>query len=96
VPPVLSRGDLVVDTATRRALRCGQPLDLAPKEFGVLELLLASGGRCVSAEELLARVWDETANPFTHAVKITISRLRAKLGEPPLIETVTRAGYRIA
>jgi DNA-binding response OmpR family regulator len=96
VPPVLSRGDVVVDTATRRASRGGQPLDLAPKEFGVLELLLASGGRCVSAEELLARVWDETANPFTHAVKITISRLRAKLGEPPLIETVARAGYRIA
>jgi len=96
VPPVLSHGDLVVDTATRRALRGGQPLDLAPKEFGVLELLVASGGRCVSAEELLARVWDETANPFTHAVKITISRLRAKLGEPQLIETVERAGYRIA
>jgi DNA-binding response OmpR family regulator len=95
VPPLLRHGDLVVDTARRRACRAGRPLDLAPKEFGVLELLLASGGRAVSAEELLARVWDEFADPFTTAVKITISRLRAKLGDPPLIETVPKAGYRI-
>ena len=61
----------------------------------MLELLLAAQGRCVSAEELLARVWDEEADPFTNAVKITVSRLRAKLGEPPLIETVAKAGYRI-
>jgi DNA-binding response OmpR family regulator len=68
---------------------------LSPKEFGVLELLLASAGRAVSAEELLDRVWDEAADPFTNAVKITVSRLRAKLGDPPIIETVARAGYRI-
>ena len=61
----------------------------------MLELLLPSGGRAVSAEELLERVWDEAADPFTNAVKVTISRLRAKLGEPPIIETVPRAGYRI-
>ncbi len=95
IPPVLRRGDLVVDTARRHAWRAGRPIDLAPKEFGVLELLLAAGGRAVSAEELLERVWDENADPFTAAVKITVSRVRAKLGEPPLIDTVPRSGYRI-
>jgi DNA-binding response OmpR family regulator len=95
IPPVLRRGDLVVDTGRRRAWRAGQPLDLAPKEFGVLEVLLAAGGRAVPAEELLERVWDENADPFTAAVKITIGRLRAKLGDPPLIDTVPRSGYQI-
>jgi DNA-binding response OmpR family regulator len=95
ISPVLRRGDLAVDTARRSAWRAGRPLDLAPKEFGVLELLLAAGGRAVPAEELLERVWDENADPFTAAVKITVSRLRAKLGEPPLIDTVPRSGYRI-
>ena len=95
VPPVLRHADLVVDTARRRAWRAGALLELSPKEFGVLELLLASQGRIVSAEELLERVWDEAADPFTTAVKITVSRLRAKLGEPPVIETVAKSGYRI-
>jgi DNA-binding response OmpR family regulator len=95
IPPVLRRGDLVVDTAQRAAWRADRQLDLAPKEFGVLELLLAARGRAVSAEELLERVWDENADPFTAAVKITVSRLRAKLGDPPLIDTVPRSGYRI-
>jgi DNA-binding response OmpR family regulator len=95
IPPVLEHGDLVLDTAKRRAYRAGSPLGLRPKEFGVLELLLAAQGRVVSAEELLARVWDENANPFTATVKITISRLRTKLGDPPVIETVAKAGYRI-
>jgi DNA-binding response OmpR family regulator len=95
IPPVLACGDLVVDTAQRRAWRAGRPLDLAPKEFGVLEVLLAAGSRAVPAEELLERVWDENADPFTAAVKITLSRLRAKLGQPPLIDTVARSGYRI-
>jgi DNA-binding response OmpR family regulator len=95
IPPVLQHEDLELDRARRQARRRGKPIELSPKEFGVLETLLASGGRIVSAEELLERVWDESADPFTHAVKITISRLRAKLGEPPLIETVARAGYRI-
>jgi DNA-binding response OmpR family regulator len=95
LPPVLRHGDLVVDTAQRRAFRDGRQLALAPKEFGVLELLLASQGRSISAEELLARVWDEAADPFTGAVKITVSRLRAKLGEPPIIQTVAKSGYRI-
>jgi DNA-binding response OmpR family regulator len=95
IPPVLRCGDLVLDTARRSAWRAGRLLDLAPKEFGVLELLLAARGRAVPAEELLERVWDENADPFTAAVKITVSRLRVKLGEPPLIGTVPRAGYRI-
>jgi DNA-binding response OmpR family regulator len=95
VPPVLRHADLEVDTARRTAHRAGRGLDLAPKEFGVLEVLLAAEGRTVSAEELLERVWDETADPFTNAVKITMSRLRGKLGDPPVIETVPRHGYRI-
>jgi DNA-binding response OmpR family regulator len=95
IPPVLSHGELVLDTAKRQAFRAGRRLELAPKELGALELLLAAEGRIVSAEELLARVWDEAADPFTSAVKITISRLRAKLGDPPVIETVARSGYRI-
>ncbi len=95
LPPVLHRRDLTLDTAERRAYRSGRLLALAPKEFGVLELLLSAQGRCVSSEELLARVWDEEADPFTHAVKITVSRLRAKLGDPPVIDTVAKSGYRI-
>ena len=95
IPPLLRRGDLTLDTAQRRAFRGKQRLELAPKEFGVLELLLASRGRIVSAEELLERVWDEAADPFTSAVKVTVSRLRAKLGDPPVIETVAKSGYRI-
>ena len=95
IPPVLRYDDIELDRAQHRATRQGQPLDLSPKEFGVLELLLSSSGRTISAEELLERVWDESTDPFTHAVKVTISRLRTKLGEPHVIETVPRAGYRI-
>jgi DNA-binding response OmpR family regulator len=95
IPPVLQSGDVVLDAAKRSARRAGRLLELTPKEFGVLELLLAARGRVVSAEELLARGWDEAADPFTGAVKVTISRLRAKLGAPPVIETVARAGYRM-
>jgi DNA-binding response OmpR family regulator len=95
VPPVLRHGDLVLDTARRRAYRADRLLELTPKEFGVLEVLLTAGGRTVSAEELLERVWDEFADPFTHAVKITVSRLRAKLADPSVIETVAKSGYRI-
>jgi DNA-binding response OmpR family regulator len=95
LPPVLRHGDVELDRGQRRARRAGRLLELSPKEFGVLELLLASGGRAVSAEELLERVWDEAADPFTNAVKVTVSRLRAKLGQPTVIETVPRAGYRI-
>jgi DNA-binding response OmpR family regulator len=96
LPPVLMHGDLELDPAARRASRAGRPLDLGPKEFGVLELLLAAQGRVVSSEELLERVWDEMADPFTTAVKVTVSRLRRKLGDPPIIQTVTTSGYRIS
>lgn len=94
-PPVLTHGDLTLDPGKRVATRAGRRLDLTPKEFAVLELLLAAQGRAVSAEELLERAWDEAADPFTHTVKVTISRLRRKLADPPLIETVAQAGYRI-
>ena len=95
VPPVLEHGDVRLDPATRVATRAGQRLVLSPKEFAVLEYLLAAQGRVVSAEELLERVWDEAADPFTTTVKVTIRRLRTKLGDPPLIETIPRSGYRI-
>jgi DNA-binding response OmpR family regulator len=95
VPPVLARGDVTVDPARRVALRSGRRLDLSPKEFAVLECLLAAEERVVSTEELLERVWDSEADPFTTAVKSTIRRLRLKLGDPPVIETVREGGYRI-
>jgi DNA-binding response OmpR family regulator len=95
VPPVLENGDISLDPGRHAAFRAGRRLDLSPKEFALLECLLAAAGRVVSAEELLDRVWDEAADPFTTAVKTTIRRLRSKLGEPPVIETVREAGYRI-
>ncbi|WP_117208501.1 response regulator transcription factor [Allorhizocola rhizosphaerae] len=95
LPPILQRADLTLDPTRRVATRAGLRLDLSPKEFAVLECLLAADGRLVSTEELLERVWDEAADPFTTAVKTTVKRLRAKLGEPPIIHTVREAGYRI-
>jgi DNA-binding response OmpR family regulator len=95
LPPVLIHGDLRLDPGRRVAVRAGRRLDLSPKEFAVLELLLAGQGRVVSAEELLERAWDEAADPFSSAVKVVVSKLRRKLGDPPVIETVTQAGYRI-
>ena len=96
LPPTLTHGDLQLDPSRRIATRAGRPLSLNPKEFAVLEVLLAAPGVVVSAEEILERVWDEAADPFSQAVRTTISRLRAKLGDPPVIETVAKAGYRIA
>ena len=95
VPPKLKRGDLTLDPARHVAFRGDRRLLLSPKEFALLEFLMAADGRVVSAEELLVRVWDEAADPFTSTVKTTIGRLRAKLGEPTVIETVREAGYRI-
>jgi DNA-binding response OmpR family regulator len=95
LPPTLESGDLALDPSRRHAVRAGRRLELSPKEFALLECLLASRGRVVSAEELLERVWDEAADPFTTAVKTTIRRLRAKLGDPPVIHTVREGGYRI-
>lgn len=95
VPPVLMAGGITLDPGRRLATRHGHALELGPKELAVLELLMAAAGRVVSAEELLERGWDEMADPFSTAVKVTVSRLRRKLGEPPVIETIAQAGYRI-
>jgi DNA-binding response OmpR family regulator len=94
-PPVLRRGDLTVDRARHRASRGSRPLSLTRKEFGILELLLAADGALVSAEELLEHVWDADVDPFSNIVSVTMTRLRRKLGEPPLIETVIGKGYRM-
>jgi len=96
ISPVLAYRGLQLDPARRTAARDGRRLPLNPKEFAILELLLTAPGVVMSAEEILERVWDETADPFSQAVRTTVSRLRAKLGDPPLIETVAKAGYRIA
>jgi DNA-binding response OmpR family regulator len=95
LPPVMRNGELTLDPGRRVAHRQGHRLELSAKELAVLELLLAAGGAVVSPEELLARAWDEAADPFSNVVKVTVSRLRRKLGEPPIIETVPGAGYRI-
>jgi DNA-binding response OmpR family regulator len=94
-PEHLGYRDLTVDPGRRLASRAGRRLALSPKEFAVLECLLVAEGRPVPAEELLERVWDEATDPFTTTVKATVNRLRAKLGDPPMIETVRESGYRI-
>ena len=91
----LGYADVFLDPVARVASRGGRSLTLRPKEFAVLECLLAARGKPVSAEELLERVWDPVADPFTTTVKATMNRLRAKLGQPPIIETVRESGYRI-
>lgn len=92
--PVLTCGDVMVDTARHLATRGGRPLLLTRKEFAVLEVLVSAAGAVVSAEELLERAWDEMADPFTNAVRITVMNLRRKLGEPSMLETVIGVGYR--
>jgi len=92
--PLLAAGDVVVDTARRKAFRDERNLDLTLKELGVLEVLVQAEGAVVSAEDLLERVWDENADPFTNAVRVTMVGLRKKLGDPG-IETVRGAGYRL-
>ena len=94
-PSGLSFGNLTLDPERRVVTRAGRKLALTPKELAVLECLLRADGRPVRAEELLQRVWDEAADPFTTTVKTTIGRLRAKLGDPPVIQTVRDSGYRI-
>jgi DNA-binding response OmpR family regulator len=94
-PPVLRRGELALDRPRRRASRNGQLVPLTRKELGVLEVLMSADGAVISAEQLLERVWDEYADPFTNAVAVTVMRLRRKLGQPTLIETVTGSGYRL-
>jgi DNA-binding response OmpR family regulator len=93
--PTLVHGDLRLDSAHRLVTRAEAPVALSPKEFAVLELLLGAQGAVVSTEEILQRAWDDAVDPFTNAVRMTVSRLRAKLGDPPVIQTVTPVGYRI-
>jgi DNA-binding response OmpR family regulator len=94
-PPLLRHADLTVDRARRRVRRAGREIIVTRKEFGVLEALLAADGGVVSAEELLEHVWDTSIDPFSNTVSVTVSRLRRKLGGPPLIETVVGSGYRL-
>jgi DNA-binding response OmpR family regulator len=94
-PPALRHGDLAVDRARHRASRGGRPLSLTRKEFGILEMLLAADGTVMSAEALLEHVWDAHADPFSNIVSVTMARLRRKLGDPPLIDTVVGKGYRM-
>ena len=94
-PPVLRRGGVELDPARRTAARDGAELGLSSKEFGVLEALLAADGAVVSAEALLERVWDANVDPFTNTVRMTVMKLRRKLGPPELVETVPGAGYRV-
>jgi DNA-binding response OmpR family regulator len=94
-PPVLRCGDLTLDRARHRASRGSCPLSLTRKEFGILEMLLAADGALISAEELLEHVWDANIDPFSNVISVTMARLRRKLGDPPLIETVVGKGYRM-
>jgi len=95
LPPRLTFGDLELDSSHREVTRAGEPVALTPKEFAVLEVLLRAEGAVVSTEEILERAWDDATDPFTNAVRMTVSRLRAKLGDPPVVQTVTPVGYRI-
>jgi two-component system, OmpR family, response regulator VanR len=95
-PPVLNHGDIELDPARRMLSRGGRPVELARKEFAVLEVLMGADGATVSAEDLLERVWDEHTDPFTNVVRMTIMTLRRKLGEPLAVETVIGVGYRMA
>jgi DNA-binding response OmpR family regulator len=94
-PPILRRGDLSLDRARHRASRGSRSLSLTRKEFGILEMLLAADGALVSAEEMLEHVWDADVDPFSNVVSVTMTRLRRKLADPPLIETVIGKGYRM-
>ena len=95
LPPKLTYRDVELDSAQRVVTRAGKPVALTPKEFAVLEVLMGADGAVVSTEEILERAWDDATDPFTNAVRMTVSRLRAKLGDPPVVQTVTPVGYRI-
>ncbi len=94
-PPQLNVAGVQLDPFRREVRRDGKVVDLTRKEFAVLEILMAASGGLVSAEDLLEKAWDAYADPFTNAVRITISTLRAKLGQPPVIETIAGVGYRL-
>ena len=95
-PPVIEFAGVRLDPFRREVFRDGRFVALTRKQFSVLEVLLSARGGVVSAEALLERAWDENADPFTNAVRITISSLRKRLGDPWLIHTVAGVGYRVA
>jgi DNA-binding response OmpR family regulator len=95
LPPVLEQNGIVLDSTRHTAARDGRMLDLSSKEFAVLHVLMRAEGRVVSPEELLEQAWDEHADPFTNTVRMTVMTLRRKLGDPPVLHTLRRAGYRI-
>jgi two-component system response regulator VanR len=95
LPPVLREGELELDPGRHTATRAGAPLDLSPKEFAVLEALMAARGQVVSPEALVEQVWDEQLDPLSNTLRMTVMTLRRKLGDPPLIETVRGSGYRL-
>jgi DNA-binding response OmpR family regulator len=95
LPPVLERAGVTLDPRQRTVTRDGRPVALTNKEFSVLEELMRAQGGVVSAEQLLARAWDENLDPFSNVVRVIVATLRKKLGEPPIIQTVTGAGYRL-
>ncbi|NUR84749.1 MAG: response regulator transcription factor [Nonomuraea sp.] len=95
-PPVLRRAGITLDPARREVFRNDRFVPLSKKEFAVLAELMRAGGNVVSAEQLLEKAWDEHADPFTGAVRLTILKLRRKLADPPVVETVPGVGYRIA
>jgi DNA-binding response OmpR family regulator len=95
LPPVLERAGISLDPGRREVLRDGRSIQLAPKEFAVLEVLMRAGGAVVSAEQLLEKAWDEHTDPFTNVVRVTVMTLRRKLGDPAVIVTVPGSGYRI-
>jgi DNA-binding response OmpR family regulator len=94
-PPVLEQAGIVLDVPRHTASRDGALLQLTPKEFAVLEVLMRARGEVVSAEQLLEQAWDENADPFTNAVRVAVMTLRRKLGDPPVVHTVPRVGYRL-
>ncbi|MGW4944586.1 response regulator transcription factor [Actinoplanes sp. NPDC004185] len=96
LPPVLEQAGIVLDVTRHTAARDGLTLSLSPKEYAVLHVLMRAGGRVVSAEDLLEQAWDENADPFTNTVRTTVMTLRRKLGDPPVIHTVPKVGYRLA
>jgi DNA-binding response OmpR family regulator len=95
LPPILTRGDVELDPARHEVRRRGRPIELQRKEFAVLRVLLEADGAVVSSEHLLQRVWDENVDPFSNVVRVVVMTLRRKLGDPPVIETIAGAGYRI-
>jgi DNA-binding response OmpR family regulator len=95
LPPVLTRYDVTLDPARQEVTRGGHFVRLSRKQLSVLEVLMAADGAVVSTEELLEKAWDERIDPFTNIVRVTVMKLRRKLGDPPLIETIPGVGYRL-